>query len=71
MNRNFGPSYSVKDQQYELGLFEVRMWQAIDQAAARYKKHLRPLYMTIEFSSASADSCWLAALRWMKEVFTG
>ena len=46
-------------------------WQAIDQAAARYKKHLRPLYMAIEFSSTSADSCWLAALRWMKEVFTG
>src|SRR5258708_3416547 len=46
-------------------------WQAIDQAAARYKKHLRPLYMAMEFSSTSADSCWLAALRWMKEVFTG
>jgi hypothetical protein len=45
-------------------------WQAIDQAAARCKKHLRPLYMAIEFSSTSADNCWLAALRWMKEVFT-
>src|SRR5258708_11524292 len=46
-------------------------WQAIDQAAARYKKHLRPLYMAMEFSSTSADSCWLAALRLVKEVFTG
>ena len=45
-------------------------WQAIDQTAARYKKHLRPLYMAIEFSSTSPDSCWLAALRWMKEVFS-
>jgi TnpA family transposase len=45
-------------------------WQVIDQVAARYKKHLRPLYMAIEFSSTSADSCWLAALRWMKEVFS-
>jgi hypothetical protein len=34
------------------------------------KKHLRPLYMAIEFSSTFADSCWLAALRWMKEVFS-
>src|SRR5260370_25179175 len=45
-------------------------WQAIDQVAARYKKHLRPLYMAVEFSSTAADSCWLRALRWMKEVFS-
>jgi hypothetical protein len=45
-------------------------WQAIDQIAARYKKHLRPLYMAIEFSSTAAGSRWLAALRWMKDVLT-
>jgi Domain of unknown function (DUF4158) len=45
-------------------------WQAVDQLAARCKKHLRPLYMSIEFASTAAESCWLAALRWMKEVFS-
>ena len=45
-------------------------WQAIDQVALRYKKHLRPLYMAIEFASTTADSCWLTALQWVKETLS-
>ena len=45
-------------------------WQAIDQLAARFKKNLRPLFLALEFSSTAADSPWLAALTWMKEVFS-
>lgn len=36
----------------------------------RWKKHLRPLAMAIEFSSTAADSHWLTALRWMKGCFS-
>src|SRR5919106_871148 len=45
-------------------------WQAVDRQAARFKKHLRPLFLTLEFSSTVADSPWLAALTWMKNVFS-
>ena len=44
-------------------------WQAVDKQAARFKKHLRPLVMDLEFSSLTPASPWLAALRWMKSVF--
>ncbi len=44
-------------------------WQAVDRHAARFKKNLRPLFLALEFSSTVADSPWLAALTWMKEVF--
>jgi len=45
-------------------------WQALDKAAGRIRKQLRPLAMTLDFSSTTADSPYLAALRWMKGVFS-
>jgi hypothetical protein len=45
-------------------------WAAIDKEAARGKKRLRPLAMTLEFSTVRCGSPWLAALRWMKDVFS-
>ncbi len=44
-------------------------WHVIDEFAERIRRHLRPLYGTIEFSSATSDNPWLAALAWMKSVF--
>ena len=44
-------------------------WQVIDELAERVRRHLRPLYDAIEFSSATPDTPWLAALSWMKGVF--
>jgi TnpA family transposase len=44
-------------------------WQAVDKQAARFKKHLRPLAIDLNFSSLTPASPWLAALRWMKSVF--
>ena len=44
-------------------------WQAVDKLAARFKKHLRPLVTDLDFSSLATPSPWLAALRWMKNVF--
>ncbi|MFY9225326.1 MAG: Tn3 family transposase [Blastocatellia bacterium] len=45
-------------------------WQAVDKVTALCKKHLRPLYMALEFSSTSAQNPWLEALGWMKTVFS-
>lgn len=44
-------------------------WQAVDKQAGRCTKNLRPLAMALDFGSNSANSPWLAALRWMKSVF--
>lgn len=45
-------------------------WQAVDKQTARFKRHLRPLFLALEFSSAVADCPWLAALAWMKKTFS-
>jgi TnpA family transposase len=45
-------------------------WQAVDKVAGRCKKNLRPLAMTLEFSSTLPRSPWLLALRWMKSTFS-
>ncbi len=44
-------------------------WQAVDGLAGRMRRHLRPLYMALDFSSIVPDSPWLAALAWAKSVF--
>lgn len=44
-------------------------WQAADRMAERIRRHLRPLYVTLDFSSVTPDSPWLAALMWAKSVF--
>lgn len=45
-------------------------WQAVDKVTARCKKNLRPLAMAIDVSSTTAHNPWLAALDWMKGVFS-
>jgi hypothetical protein len=45
-------------------------WQEVNRTAPLFKKHLRPLAMVLEFSAELAGSPWLAALDWMKSVFS-
>ncbi|CAJ0715101.1 Tn3 family transposase ISPsy42 [Ralstonia edaphis] len=44
-------------------------WEAVDQLAARVRRHLRPLFDDLEPASVDPASPWLAALNWMKGVF--
>ena len=44
-------------------------WRAVDRTAGRFKRNLRPLAMTIDFSAEPAGRPWRAALSWMKDVF--
>jgi len=43
-------------------------WQAIDGLAERIKRHLRPLYVVLDFCGVAPDNPWLAALAWVKGV---
>ena len=45
-------------------------WQAVDNLAERIRRHLRPLYVALDFSSTVPDSPWLAALAWAKRVLS-
>jgi TnpA family transposase len=44
-------------------------WQAVDSLAERIRRHLRPLYVALDFAGIDPDSPWLAALAWAKSVF--
>jgi len=44
-------------------------WQAVDRLTERIRRHLRPLYVALDFTSTVPDSPWLAALAWAKSVF--
>ena len=44
-------------------------WQAVDGLTERIRRHLRPLYVALDFASTVPDSPWLAALAWAKSVF--
>ena len=44
-------------------------WQAVDSLAERIRRHLRPLYVALDFTSTVPDSPWLTALAWAKSVF--
>nr|QVQ61023.1 hypothetical protein MJEJOPCA_00031 [Escherichia sp.] len=44
-------------------------WQAVDGQAKRIRRHLRPLFVALEFASTDPDSQWLAALTGPKSVF--
>ena len=45
-------------------------WQAVDGLAERIRRHLRPLYVALDFAGTDPDSLWLVALAWVKEVFS-
>jgi len=44
-------------------------WQAVDGLAERIRRHLRPLYVALDFTSTAPESPWLAALAWAKSMF--
>jgi len=44
-------------------------WQAVDGLAGRIRRHLRPLYVVLDFAGTDPDSPWLVALAWAKSVF--
>ncbi len=45
-------------------------WHAVDKQSGLCTKNLRPLATALEFASSSAGGkVWLAALKWMKDVF--
>lgn len=44
-------------------------WQVVDGLADRIRRHLRPLYVTLDFSSVDPDNPWLVALSWVKSVY--
>jgi hypothetical protein len=44
-------------------------WHTVDGLAALIRRHLRPLYGALDFSSIAPDDPWIAALSWMKGVF--
>jgi TnpA family transposase len=44
-------------------------WQAVDSLAERIRRHLRPLYVALDFAGIDPNSPWLAALAWVKSVF--
>ena len=45
-------------------------WKLVDSLFHRYQLQLRPLMMAMDFSSTNADSPWLAAVMWLKEIFS-
>jgi len=45
-------------------------WRAMDKQSGLCTKNLRPLAMELDFSSSHETSPWLAALHWMKNVFS-
>lgn len=44
-------------------------WKTVDKYFHRFKNHLRPLMMALDFSSVVEDSPWLNAINWLKNVF--
>ncbi|MGH1506556.1 Tn3 family transposase [Ralstonia solanacearum] len=44
-------------------------WLAVDGLTKRIRRHLRPLYVELDFVGTSPDNPWLAALAWVKGVF--
>ncbi|PLY42151.1 Tn3 family transposase [Janthinobacterium sp. ROICE36] len=46
-------------------------WQAVDKQSGLCTKNLRPLAMALDFASDTVSGkAWLAALQWMKEVWS-
>lgn len=48
-----------------------RRWEAVDIQAAHIRRHLRPLFCALNFSSVTPECPWLAALTWVKDSFLG
>lgn len=44
-------------------------WQAVDSMTALIRRHLRPLYLSLDLTSVVRDSPWAEALNWLRVVF--
>ena len=44
-------------------------WQAVDSMAALIRRHLRPLYLSLDLTSVVHNSPWTEALDWLRMVF--
>ena len=45
-------------------------WQAVDSLTALIRRHLRPLYLSLDLTSVVQDSPWAEALDWLRMVFS-
>jgi len=46
-------------------------WQIVDEAVVqKVRRHLRPIYMILNFSCTKPDNPWIAALSWMNCTFS-
>ncbi|EDT8749571.1 hypothetical protein QG54_004007 [Salmonella enterica subsp. enterica] len=44
-------------------------WQAVDSMTALIRRHLRPLYLSLDLTSVFRDCPWSDALNWLRIVF--
>lgn len=44
-------------------------WQAVDGMTALIRRHLRPLFLSLDLNSVVSDSPWVEAMNWLKVVF--
>jgi len=44
-------------------------WKAVDTIGHKFKKHLRSIFMTLDFASASTNCPWLSAIEQLKQDF--
>src|SRR3546814_5832082 len=48
----------------------IRDWSSdVCSSDLRIRRHLRPLYVALDFAGTAPDNPWLAALTWAKSVF--
>ncbi|MHA3370508.1 hypothetical protein [Yersinia enterocolitica] len=45
-------------------------WQAVDGLTALIRRHLRPLYLSLDLTSVVQDSPWAKALNWLRMVYS-
>lgn len=45
-------------------------WKAIDSIGQKFKKHLRAIFMVLDYSSIEQNSPWLAAINELKKIFS-
>lgn len=48
-----------------------RRWEAVDTQMTLIRRHLRPLFCALDFSSLTPECPWLTALAWVKVIFSG
>ncbi len=45
-------------------------WKAVDAIGHKFKKHLRAIFMALDFASATTNSPWLTAIEQLKQDFS-